>query len=64
MVGGSSLSVRISWVLLTVSVVFVPDTVMASTPSTSVSSVGVRVKVPVPPLAPAAMVMVKSATSA
>ena len=49
---------------LTVDLVLAPATSMVSLPSTAVSWVGVRVKVPVPVLLFAARVIVKSATAA
>ena len=56
----SSVSVRL--VPVTVSPVALPDTVIVSLPSTALSFVGVRVKVPVPVVWLAAIVMLKSAT--
>ena len=58
-----SSSVNVRLVPVTVMLVPLPDTVIVSLPSTDVSCVGVRVKVPVPLLAFAEMVTVKSFTS-
>ena len=49
---------------VTVVAVLLPATPMVSPPSTAVSWVGVSVKVPVPLVALAAMVMLKSETAA
>ena len=58
-----SSSVRVRLVPLTVRAAFVPETVIVSSPSTRVSSVGVRVKGALPLVWPAAMVMSKSVTA-
>ena len=60
--GAVSSSVSVSVAEFTVSPGRLPDTVMLSSFSTSVSCVGVSVNVPVPLLPPAAIVIVKSAT--
>ena len=59
-----SSSVSVTLVPVTVSPVALPDTEMVSLPSTAVSCVGVRVKVPVLLVALAAIVMLKFATVA
>ena len=59
-----SSSVSVTVVPVTVELGLVPATPMVSLPSTTVSWVGVRVNVPVPLVALAAMVTVKSATVA
>ena len=61
-VASSSASVRL--VPFTVRSAFVPETVMVSSPSTTVSSVGVSVNVAVPLLLPAAMLTLKPVTAA
>ena len=62
--GRVSSSVSAKVVPVTVVAVLLPETPMVSPPSTAVSWVGVRVKVPVPLVALAAMVMLKSDTAA
>ena len=63
--GWPSSSVSVTVVPVTVVVLgLVPDTPMVSLPSTRVSWVGVSVNVPVPLVAFAAMVIVKSVTAA
>ena len=60
----ASSSVKVRLVPFTLRSAFVPDTEMVSLPSTSVSSLGVRVNVAVPLAWPAAMVMSKPVTAA
>ena len=60
---GWSSSTSVSVVPVTVESELVPATPMVSLPSLVVSWVGVRVKLPVPLVALAAMVMVKSETA-
>ena len=62
--GRASSSVSATVVPVTVVLVLVPETPMVSPPSTVVSWVGVSVKVPVPLVALAAIVMLKSETVA
>ena len=59
-----SSSVRVRLVPFTVRSVAVPSTLMVSSPSLRVSSMGTRVKGALPLLAPAGMVTVKSVTAA
>ena len=60
---GWSSSLSVMLVPVTVSPVEVPATVIVSSRSTILSSVGVSVNVPFPLVAPAAIVMVKSLTA-
>ena len=62
--GAPSLSVIVTPASFTVSPLEVPSTLMLSLPSTSVSSTGVSVNVPVALLLPAAMVTSKPVTAA
>ena len=60
----ASSSVIVMLVPFTVRSAFVPDTVIVSSPSISVSSVGVRVNVALPLVFPASMVTSKAVTAA
>ena len=64
MILGSSLSSMVTSVAFTVSPVEVPDRVSVSSPSMMLSSVGVRVKVPVALVCPAVILMSKGFTAA
>ena len=64
MIFGFSLSVMVTLVPFTVSPVDVPDTESASSPSMMLSSVGVRVNVPVPLFLPFLIVTSKAVTAA
>ena len=63
-VGAVSSSVSVRSAPFTVSPVALPDTPTVSSPSTSVSCVGVRVNVAVPLVSPSSIVSSKSVTAA
>ena len=64
MICGFSLSSMVTLVPFTVSPVEVPDTEISSSPSMMLSSVGVRVNVPVPLFSPAVIVTSKALSAA